>query len=315
MKRRLNNPILKNNNYEYSSPISSSTKKLRFALIATALSLLFIATPILVSHYNNNFINTKTTDEIHLMEKYLGYDVSSMLTDENIETPFRANKNGINLVFDENPFGNYKNSFIWAQNYLNNIFQIINPDISFNITNATEKFNNDSSIAFSFKDLNSDNNLAKTNAQVKFTANKAEVTRGDIFFDSCDKELLDQNQFITRATILHEILHALGVPHISQTEGGNIMQENVCDVGPLILSTNEIKALTVLYGNNENVEFYDQFLTWYENKYNQMENNAKYVGLNMFNKIDDNDIKLIEQCTFNPTDFNNYIYQQNEDAQ
>lgn len=236
--------------------------------------LLLLPSDVGILKGNRTYCPVNDLDDIEQIQGDLKLDTS--FSDESFVHVVRAERDGIEMQVQEGIYKGHEEDFEWCKDVLNDIFSVINPDISFYITIENMPHMDSSRITYrsNYEDKD-DNNLAKTFYNYtfkKYNENKMPViTDSEIYFNFARDSVRYKN-YIFRSVMLHETLHALGLSHVEKENGGQLMPQilDTESLDPIVLSPVEMSMLISYYGDKGRSEEYIEFLEWYQGEFDRI---------------------------------------------
>lgn len=185
-----------------------------------------------------------------------------------------SSQKGIEMCVEPELLQEYEEDFLWCQDYLNDIFALINPNIKFFITSLQEQ-SQYQTISYYIEEgewciLGTNTSESRdVRGGRTFWGEKREylqIAKNTVRLNEQFKDTFDNDKFCLRETILHETLHALGLDHVEREDGGGVMGSSI-GAKILALSPKEFALLITFYGDKDKLEYYNDFLDWYECEY------------------------------------------------
>ena len=207
------------------------------------------------------------------------------MVDTNVEMPITMRNNTVDMAMNKEFYSKYTEDCNWCYDYIKDLFAIIAPDAKINlkvINNAIDEktFFSPHIIAYGEQNYEESNILGATNKHLNVTTkevDKVAISSNIIMNSKYEENFTEQSSYFRKA-LLHETMHAFGLNHLEDDNGGNVMDSRCSDsVLPLTLSPDEMEKMVSLYSTRSE-SFLSVFLNWYRRQYdNCLSYSAKHA--------------------------------------
>ena len=231
-------------------------------------------------------------------------------------------RNGVEMKVSQDLISQFEDDFVWCANYLNGLFEFINPNIKFNIQVLGE--NEDTSFdSIQYHKYSENSKILGVTYSTKYQETKVlgknwtfvnekapNITQNEVGFNfkSLNSIIFSENRYAFRYVLLHETLHALGLEiHLEKEEGGGMMTKYVSNT-PLCVSPKELALLISYYGENGRIEEYNELLSWYAEKYNVANESVQFKNsIYETSHLPEVQVQAIEESIIDVGDFDSQI--------